>query len=65
MEQVPAGGQLSAVQELAQADRADLVGCRGAPAEEAVELFHQLAVAAVFGYGSNQYLQGGETCIEY
>lgn len=65
MEEVPAGGQLPAVQELTQADRADLVRRRGASAEETVELLHQLAVTTVLGYGVHQYLEGGETSIEY
>lgn len=56
---------MPAVKELAETDRADLVGGRGAPAEEAVELLHQLAVAAVLGDGAHQYLQGGEASIEY
>lgn len=64
MEEVSAGGELAAVEEVAEADGAGLVGRRGGLAEEAVETAHEFVVVAVLGEGRDEGLEGAEAGVE-
>jgi hypothetical protein len=64
VEEVSAGGQLPAVEQLSEADGAALVEGAGVAAEQTVELPHQFGVAAVFAERAEQHLDGHEGSVE-